>query len=72
MESNERRTDCHAIVPVRLLEEAVDFPHLTERCFRPPISSDDGCDLVPQRLSVLGMRSEVVQGVRKCLQKSDA
>lgn len=48
---------------MRLLEETIDLPHLPERWLGPPFSSDDRRDLVPERLGVLGMCSEIVQSV---------
>ena len=63
----QRRTDAHSVVAVRLLEEAVDLPHLAERRLRPAMFRDDRLNLRPERLDPFRMPGEVIQDVHDAL-----
>ncbi len=52
-----------AVHTLRLLEEAVDLPHLSHGCLRPPFCGYDGLDLVSQRLYVLRLGGKMEQRV---------
>ena len=61
------RTEAGPVKALRLLQEAVDLPHLSQGVLGPTVSGDDRLNLFAQRSDVLGHRSQVVEGMRHTL-----
>ena len=60
-------TQSDPVVPLGLLQEAVELPHLAHRSLCPPLGRGDRLDLLPEGLDVLRVGGEVVQRLRNAL-----
>ena len=56
-----------SIMPKRLLDVAIHFPHLRQRSFGPPIFFHNPLDFLAEGLNVLRPRGKIEEGVCEAL-----
>ena len=56
-----------SIMPKRLLDVAIHFPHLRQRGLSPPVFFHNPFDFLAEGLDVLRPRSKIEEGVREAL-----
>lgn len=64
------RTWHDAVAALRLLQEAVELPHLVCGALRPAFRRDEGLDFGAYRLCILWIRGKIAQRLRDNLDKA--
>ena len=63
-------TSIHSFYTLTLPKKAVNFTHLTQCSFRPPLLLNDSFNFIAKRLDILRIRRKVEECMSEALQRS--